>query len=87
MTDAAAIARRLTRAQKRALLWLPDRIDTARDCTGRRAASVRSMAPLSSGHGRGLTWPVSAYSGDWYRLTETGLAVRAELERMEAGDA
>lgn len=83
--DATAIAKRLTQAQRKALLWLPPETDTARSCPRKMSASLRAMAPLASGPAGGLVWPVGSY-GNWYRVTPEGAAVRAIVAQEPRDD-
>ncbi len=82
--DPAAIARRLSPAQRKVLLWCWPYTDTARLFPQAMTPSCRAMAPLASGPCAGLLWPVGTSGEPWYRITREGLLVRAELERMEA---
>lgn len=81
MNDAATIARGLTSAQKRALLWLPGDGGDSSDDADQWAEHVTGLCHLSH---MDLCWAIE--DAGW-KASPTGLAVRAELERMEAGDA
>ena len=69
MTDPAAIAGRLTPAQKRALL-------------SASTTHYRKLAPWASrALGTDLRWRLLARDGSDYTISDLGLAVRAELAR------
>jgi hypothetical protein len=75
MTDPVEIARKLTKAQREALLRLP--LETFRPCdTGFRwpTVAVLKARGMLIGEGYGRTAKC--------RFTKRGLAVRAELEKM-----
>lgn len=89
MTDAATIARRLTPAQRRALLWLPAD-GSWRQGLGRENQQngvTFSRIILMGLAAQKVCWANNPRPPKTYGATPLGLAVRAELERMEAGDA
>ncbi len=80
----AEIARGLSGAQKRALLWLPKSCGATgwrRDDMGDECATLARGMPKDA-H---LTSYMPMLAS--FRLTPLGLAVRAELERKEKQDA
>jgi hypothetical protein len=81
----ADMARRLSPAQRRAIMWLPADTRLARHCPGALPVSLRRLAAWSGHPARGCTYCVGDF-GEWWRLTPHGLAVRAEVARMEAGN-
>lgn len=85
--DPAALARRLSPAQAKALLWLPARGSHWTAGWSRLSAGTPG-APDSKKfrrlRDRGLC--ESCASNQRHRITPLGLAVRAELVRREAGN-
>lgn len=86
-SDAETIARGLSPAQKRALLWLPD------DGSWRLRSGADAPPPnkfnILKGHGLADGQPIRQGQWNW-RLTPLGLLVRASLSQAgarEVGDA
>ena len=80
-SDPAAIARGLTAAQKRALLWLPESVDFGAKAPGRMTQSLFAMSPLwRKGQSYSLTVCIGGGVATWWRLTPLGQSVRAALK-------
>lgn len=79
--EAAAIARKLSPSQRRALLWMPARWSTARrQDAGAKDGSLWALEK------RGLAEPHYGEGAWWWCISLLGLRVRAVVEK-EAADA